>query len=202
MWNCAFSPIPPWKSQPEVITLSKYLENLNPNDLFLELQAFSDGRSAHAWRCFGSHPAKTADGTEGYLFRVWAPNAPKITLIGDFNHWDLQATPMEKIEGGIWEVFVPGLQRYDAYQYAVFQADGSYVGKADPFAFHAATRPDVSSKIYDLNTGYAWGDQAWMDRRAKQVPYTAPMNIYECHLGSWRRTGDGEFLSYRDTASY
>ena len=202
MWNCAFSPIPPWKSQPEVITLSKYLENLNPNDLFLELQAFSDGHSAHAWRCFGSHPAKTEDGTEGYLFRVWAPNAPKITLIGDFNHWDLQATPMEKIEGGIWEVFVPGLQRYDAYQYAVFQADGSYVGKADPFAFHAATRPDVSSKIYDLNTGYAWGDQAWMDRRAKQVPYTAPMNIYECHLGSWRRTGDGEFLSYRDTASY
>ena len=182
--------------------MSKYLENLNPNDLFLELQAFSDGHSAHAWRCFGSHPAKAEDGTEGYLFRVWAPNAPKITLIGDFNHWDLQATPMEKIEGGIWEVFVPGLQRYDAYQYAVFQADGSYVGKADPFAFHAATRPDVSSKIYDLNTGYAWGDQAWMARRAKQVPYTAPMNIYECHLGSWRRTGDGEFLSYRDTASY
>ena len=174
-----------------MITLSKYLENLTPNDLFLELQAFSDGHSAHAWRCFGSHPAKAEDGTEGYLFRVWAPNAPKITLIGDFNHWDLQATPMEKIEGGIWEVFVPGLQRYDAYQYAVFQADGSYVGKADPFAFHAATRPDVSSKIYDLNTGYQWGDQAWMARRAKQVPYTAPMNIYECHLGSWRRTGDG-----------
>ena len=61
-----------------------------------------------------------------------APNAPKITLIGDFNHWDLQATPMEKIEGGIWEVFVPGLQRYDAYQYAVFQADGSYVARPTP----------------------------------------------------------------------
>ena len=182
--------------------MSKYLENLSSHDLFLELEAFSEGRSTRAWRCFGSHPARTEDGTEGYLFRVWAPNAPKVTLIGDFNGWNLEATPMEKVEGGIWEVFVPGLKRYDAYQYAIHKEDGGFVGKADPFAFHADTRPNVSSKIYDLNTGYQWGDQAWMEYRAKQVPYTSPMNIYECHLGSWRRTGEGEFLSYRDIASY
>jgi len=183
--------------------LSKYQEKLSSHDLFLELEAFSEGRSTHAWRCFGSHPAKTEDGTEGYLFRVWAPNAYDITVIGDFNNWDLHATPMEKGEGGIWEAFVPGLQRYDAYQYAIHTPDGKFVGKADPYAFHADTRPNVSSKIYDLgSTGYQWNDQAWMDHRAKTVPYTNPMNIYECHLGSWRRTGDGEFLSYRDTASY
>ena len=185
-----------------MIILSKYQENLSSHELFFELEAFSEGRSTHAWRCFGSHPAKDENGTEGYLFRVWAPNAPLVSIIGDFNNWDSQATPMTKLEGGIWETFVPGLQRYDAYQYAVHKADGSFVGKADPYAFHAATRPNVSSKVYDLDTGYQWGDQSWMEYRAKQVPYTSPMNIYECHLGSWRRTGEGEFLSYRDTAAY
>ena len=182
--------------------MSKYQENLSPSDLFLELEAFSEGRSTHAWKCFGAHPAKAEDGTEGYLFRVWAPNAPKVTLIGDFNGWDLEATPMELVEGGIWEVFVPGLKRYDAYQYAIHKPDGTFVGKADPYGFHCATRPDVSTKIYDLNTGYQWGDQDWLDYRSKNPPYRRPMNIYECHLGSWRRTGEGEFLSYRDITSY
>ena len=186
----------------EVIILSNYHETLSSNDLFLELEAFSEGRSTHAWRCFGSHPATAEDGTEGYLFRVWAPNAPRITLIGDFNGWDLEATPMTRVEGGIWEVFVPGLKRYDSYQYAVHSRDGKYVGKADPFAFHAETRPNVSSKVYDLDTGYQWGDGDWMAWRAQHRPYNAPMNIYECHLGSWRRTGEGEFLSYRDIARY
>ena len=132
--------------------MSKYQENLSPSDLFLELEAFSEGRSTHAWRCFGSHPARSEDGTDGYLFRVWAPNAPLVSLIGDFNGWDINATPMEQVEGGIWEVFVPGLQRYDSYQYAIHTEDGSYIGKADPYAFHAETRPNVSSKIYDLDS--------------------------------------------------
>ncbi len=182
--------------------MSKYQEKLSPSDLFLELEAFSEGRSTHAWKCFGSHPAKQEDGTEGYLFRVWAPNAPRVTLIGDINGWNLEATPMEKLEGGIWEVFVPGLHRYDCYQYAIHRADGSFVGKADPFAFHADTRPNVSSKLYDLDTGYQWGDGDWLEYRLHNPPYRRPMNIYECHLGSWRRTGEGEFLSYRDIASY
>ncbi len=182
--------------------MSKYTEKLSSYDLFLELEAFSEGRSTHAWRCFGAHPAKSEDGTEGYLFRLWAPNAPKVSVIGEFNGWDLEANPMVKQEGGIWEAFLPGLQRYDSYQYAVFKADGTYVGKVDPYAFHSATRPIVASKIYDLDTGYQWGDQSWLDYRAKSSPYRSPMNIYECHLGSWRRTGEGEFLSYRDTAGY
>ena len=183
--------------------MSKYVENLSEHDLYLELEAFSEGRSTHAWKCFGSHPAKDENGVEGYLFRVWAPNAPKVTIIGDFNGWNLEATPMSRVEGGIWEAFVPGLNRYDAYQYAVHKADGSgFIGKVDPYGFHSATRPDVSSKIYDLDTGYQWGDRDWLTFRAKNPLYRRPMNIYECHLGSWRRTGEGEFLSYRDTASY
>ena len=183
--------------------MSKYLEKLSATDLYYEMEAFSEGRSTHAWKCFGSHPAKAEDGTQGYLFRVWAPNAPRISLIGEFNGWNLDAAPMTKLEGGIWEAFVPGVKKYDAYQYAIFDQEGQYVGKADPYAFHAATRPDVSSKVYDLDeTNYQWGDQDWLDFRAKNPPYRRPMNIYECHLGSWRRTGEGEFLSYRDTASY
>ena len=181
--------------------MAQNYNNLSPFDLFLELQAFSEGRSTHAWRCFGAHPATAEDGTAGYLFRVWAPNAPLVSVIGDFNGWDLHAAPMTRVEGGIWELFLPGLARYDCYQYAVHGADGTFVGKADPYAFHAATRPDVSSKLYDL-AGYEWGDGAWLEQRAKEPPYRRPMNIYECHLGSWRRTGEGEFLSYRDTARY
>ena len=96
--------------------MSKYLEKLSSHDLFLELEAFTEGRSTHAWRCFGAHPARDENDVDGYLFRVWAPNAPKITVIGDFNNWDLEATPMTRVEGGIWEAFVPGLNRYDPYQ--------------------------------------------------------------------------------------
>ena len=183
--------------------MPNYSETLSPERLYCEMQAFSEGRSTGAWRCFGSHPARREDGTAGWMFRVWAPNAPRVSLIGDFNGWDPEACPMDRIEGGIWETFVPGLHRYDAYQYAVFRRDGGYVGKADPFAFHADTRPNVSSKLYDLEEpGYPWGDSDWLRFRAEAPLCRRPVNIYECHLGSWRRTGGGELLSYRDTASY
>lgn len=182
--------------------MSNYQESLPSDNLSQELNEFSAGHSTHAWRCFGAHPAKNDAGLGGYVFRVWAPNAPKVTIIGDFNHWNPDVTPMEQTTGGIWEVFVPNLKRYDSYQYAVYHSDGSYIGKSDPYSFHTATRPNMSSKIYDLNTGYSWGDQSWMTYRANQNSYTAPMNLYECHLGSWRRTGDGQFLGYRAVADF
>lgn len=182
--------------------MSTFRESVSSRSLHGELTDFYAGRSTHAWRCFGAHPAKAADGTEGYLFRTWAPKAAKVTLIGDFNGWDVQATPMQKKKGGIWEGFVPGLQRYDRYQFAVHSKDGRFCPKADPFSFHAATRPDTASKVYDLSGGHQWGDRHWMAYRSRQKVNSAPMNIYECHLGSWRRTGTGEFLSYRDTTTY
>lgn len=178
----------------------------NRDDRYFELNSFTEGRSCHAWHYFGSHPSQQ-DGVDGYIFRVWAPRAPLVSVIGDFNGWDIHATPMERLEGGIWEKFIPGLKRYDCYQYAVHNPnrdsglEAEFVGKADPYGFHTATRPDVSTKIYDLE-GYQWGDQAWLEHRTKNPIYHRPLNIYECHLGSWRRTGEGEFLSYRDTAGY
>ena len=102
----------------------KYNGKLSEYDLFLELEAFSEGRSCHAWRCFGAHPCRK-DGQEGYLFRVWAPNARQVCVFGDFNGWDENAAPLEKLEGGIWEGFLPGLKRYDTYKYVIHAADGT-----------------------------------------------------------------------------
>ena len=96
----------------------KYDTKLSDYDLFLELEAFSEGRSCHAWRCFGSHPGQK-DGQDGYVFRVWAPNAKQVCVFGDFNGWDENAAPLEKLEGGIWQGFVPGLKRFDTYKYAM-----------------------------------------------------------------------------------
>ncbi len=152
------------------------------------------------WHRLGAHPA-TMDGQEGYGFRVWAPNAEQVCLMGDFNGWADSALPMDPAPGGMWELFVPGLRRYDTYKYAIHTKDGRVLAKADPYAFHAETRPGTASKCYDLS-GYEWGDGPWMDWRAKHLIYDGPLNIYEVHLGSWRRTGEGEFLSYRDMAQW
>ena len=180
--------------------MKKTNESLSPYDLFLELEAFSEGRSGHAWQCFGAHPA-IVDELSGYRFRVWAPNATAVSVFGDFNLWEATAHPMTPLEGGIWERFIPDLQIYDTYKYAVFSQDGSMTAKADPYAFHAETRPGNASKIYDLS-GYTWGDSPWIKRRTKYSPYHKPMNVYECHLASWRRTDTDDFLSYREMATY
>ena len=158
------------------------------------LRPFLDGNEARAWKLMGSHPDR-----DGYTFRVWAPNARAVSLVGDFNGWDSAATPMDNLFNGVWQCHVDGLSRYDIYKYAVTGKDGRTVLKADPYAFHAETRPGTASKIYDL-AGYEWGDGAWLDRRRKNLIYHSPANIYELHLGSWRRSENNEFLSYRDIA--
>ena len=164
------------------------------------LAQFSAGDSVRAQEFMGAHPA-VRDGQEGWVFRVWAPHAKQVAVMGDFNGWSEDANPMEPLDGGVWEVFIPGLQQYDTYKYAVHTPSGRVLAKADPYAFHAETRPGNASKLYDLS-GYQWGDQSWMDYRAKNPIYSRPLNIYEVHLGSWRRTGDDQMLSYRDIAKY
>ena len=164
------------------------------------LDAFTAGRATRLHDFLGCHPA-TRDGREGYIFRVWAPHAGAVHIMGDFNGWAEEACPMAPIGAGVWEGFVPGLDRYAAYKYAVHAADGRVLAKADPFAFHAETRPGNASKVYDLS-GYGWGDEKWLEWRKANPVYTSPLNIYEVHLGSWRRTGADEFLSYRDMAEY
>ena len=121
--------------------------------------------------------------------------------MGDFNGWNRDSHPMSPCGDGMWEVFIPGLKQYDTYKYAVHTAGGQVLDKADPWAFHAETRPGTASKCYDLS-GYPWGDKSWMAWRAGHPVYHSPLNIYEVHLGSWRRTGEGEFLSYRDIAAW
>ena len=152
------------------------------------------------WNYFGAHPC-SENGQEGYRFRVWAPNARQVNLMGDFNGWDANALPMNWTEGSVWELFVPGLAMYDSYKYAIHTHDGRVLAKADPYAFHAETRPGTASKCYDLS-GYEWGDKAWLTWRKKHLVYDNPLNIYEMHLGSWRRGGDGAFLNYRDIAKW
>ncbi len=164
------------------------------------LEAFTQGRAIRAWRTLGAH-ADTRDGQEGYTFRVWAPRAAGVGIIGDFNQWDRGANPMRALGNGVWEGFVPGLAQGDLYKFAVFTADGRVLDKADPYAFYAEVRPGNASRIYDI-AGYEWGDANWMKNRKKWKVYDSALNIYEVHLGSWRRTGEGEFLTYREIAPY
>lgn len=161
---------------------------------------FLAGTEAHAQDFLGAHP-ETREGNSGYRFRVWAPHASAVCVMGDFNAWDAESCPMELLPGGIWEVFLPGRKQYDTYKYAVYTPSGEMLAKSDPYAFHAETRPGNASKLYDL-AGYSWGDQGWLKWRRENPIYEKPLNIYEVHLGSWRTTGEGEFLSYRDMAAW
>ena len=164
------------------------------------IEAYTTGTALRAWTYMGSH-AQEREGVQGYVFRVWAPHALEVSVVGDFNGWAHGQAPMTPLGGGLWECFVPGLARYDTYKYSVKAADGRLLMKSDPYAFHAETRPSTASKLYELGD-YQWNDQSWLDYRKKNPVYHRPLNIYEVHLGSWRRTGEGEFLSYRGIADY
>ena len=160
--------------------------------------AFYGGTDSEAYRFLGAHRAQRG-GEEGYLFRLWAPNAARVSVVGDFCGWDAGAFPMARSEHGLWERFIPGLKQFDTYKYAVTSAQGKTVLKADPYAFHAETRPGTASKLYDL-PDYCWGDGAWRAGRASAPVDRSPLNIYEVHLGSWRRRENGDFYDYRSLA--
>ena len=159
---------------------------------------FFGGTDSEAYRFLGAHRAQRG-GEEGYLFRLWAPNAARVSVVGDFCAWDASAFPMARGEHGLWEKFIPGLKQFDTYKYAVTSARGKTVLKADPYAFHAETRPGTASKLYDLPP-YRWGDGAWRAGRASAPVDRSPLNIYEVHLGSWRRRENGDFYDYRSLA--
>ena len=160
--------------------------------------AFYGGTNSEAYRYLGAHRTRRS-GKDGYVFRTWAPNAAHVSVVGDFCGWNGYAHPMEKNADGFWECFVPSLKRYDTYKFAVTAQSGETVLKADPYAFHAETRPGTASKLYDLG-GYRWGDDEWRASRAKAPLDRSPLNIYEVHLGSWRRHENGDFYDYRTLA--
>ena len=137
-------------------------------------------------------------GKIGICFNVWAPNAKNVYLVGDFNDWNKEAYPMENIEGsGIWTIFLTNAKQGQAYKYNVIGCDGVSRMKSDPYAVFSEKRPNTASIIY-TNDNYKWNDRKWQREKQKIVHDNSPMNIYEVHLGSWKRKWDGEFFSYEE----
>ncbi|HWS70715.1 MAG TPA: alpha-amylase family glycosyl hydrolase, partial [Thermoanaerobaculia bacterium] len=171
---------------------------LTDHDLYL----FNEGSHHKLWQKLGSHLVER-DGVAGTLFAVWAPNAQRVSVMGDFNAWSPDAHPLgRRGVSGIWEGFLPGIGKGAHYKYhIVSQFNGYEVDKADPFAVLHETPPQTASIVWDLD--YEWQDDDWMETRAERNAATAPMSIYEVHLGSWRRVGrEGEwrFPTFREIA--
>jgi 1,4-alpha-glucan branching enzyme len=161
---------------------------------------FNTGKDHMSYNLMGSHPATDHDGNAGYAFSVWAPSAQSVCVAGDFNGWSQTASPLERAgTSGIWTGFVSGAQLWDKYQYAVTSQSGEVLMKADPFARHSETRPGAASVLYDPDD-YDWEDDDWMLKRPDACS-AYPLNIYEVHLGSWKRHPDGNFMNYRDLAA-
>ena len=178
--------------------------NVDPH-IFSELDQYLFGQATHyeLYKKMGAHTAKV-DGQEGSWFTVWAPNAASVNVIGEFNGWEENASPLVKIaEMGIWELFVPGAKVGDMYKYLITAKDGRKLYKADPYANWAEKRPGTASRIADIS--YHWSDSAWMKAREKTDPKTMPLSIYEVHPGSWMKhpyTDENPegFYNYREFA--
>ena len=169
----------------------------DPSDLPIYL--FKQGNNCEAYRYFGAH-IETRAGESGVVFRVWAPHATAISVVGDFNSWKPGSHPMRKVDNdSVWELFIPGMKEYDVYKYCVTTRAGDLVYKADPYAFHAETRPSNGSKVYDLS-GFAWHDEAWQEAQKKTDVINGPMNIYEMHAGSWKTKGERVPYNYSELA--
>ncbi|MBQ5825594.1 MAG: 1,4-alpha-glucan branching protein GlgB [Clostridia bacterium] len=160
------------------------------------LYLFNKGENARAYEYLGAHFVAE----DRVVFRVWAPNAAQVSVVGEFNGWQGDAAPMHRVDdSGVWEAELDGLKVYDSYKYFIRTRDGRELFKCDPYAFHAETRPDNASKLYDID-GYEWHDEKWLEKRRKTSVYESPVNIYEVHAGSWKQYEDGNFLSYRAMA--
>lgn len=166
----------------------------------LPIYLFHEGTNSRAYEYMGAHPTKKGK-SEGVVFRVWAPNAVSVSVVGDMNEWDREKNPMKRIsEQGIYECFIPGVKEFEAYKFSVETKEHEFLLKSDPYAFHMETRPETASKVYDLS-GYQWNDAAWAEHKRQQIIYKAPMNIYEVHFSSWRRHEDGSFFTYAEMAA-
>ena len=163
---------------------------------------FGEGTHYEIYEKLGAHP-KTYRRKEGMYFAVWAPHAQAVSVVGDFNEWNPDATPMEALgTSGIYEAFVPGLGTGQLYKYAITTQEGKVLFKADPYAFEAEYRPGTASVTADIS-GFAWKDDAWMRKRKETDLLTSPLSIYEVHLGSWKKQNREEkdgFYTYIEAA--
>lgn len=168
------------------------------NDERSPLRLFSDGDAVRAYDFLGAHFINL-DGRNGVMFRVWAPNAITVSLVGDFNNWNQKANYMYKIGGGVWELFIENLNEFAVYKFCIETVDHTQILKSDPFAFHCQTRPENASKVFNTNQ-YVWHDSYWMENRQNTSSPDKPMNIYEIHAGSWKKYPDGNYFNYQKMA--
>jgi 1,4-alpha-glucan branching enzyme len=185
--------------RPRALRAPAVLHGGGPGELDRHL--WSEGTHHRAYRTLGSHPGEV-DGVRGTSFAVWAPNAERVSVIGDWNGWDKQAQPLRALGGsGIWQGFLPGVGPGAVYKYHLRSRERGYVvDKADPFAVKHEAAPGTQSIVWDLS--YEWSDGEWMRSRRERNGLAAPMSVYEVHLGSWRRVpeeGDRS-LGYREIA--
>ncbi|MEN6411360.1 MAG: 1,4-alpha-glucan branching protein GlgB [Veillonellales bacterium] len=160
---------------------------------------FHEGTQYRSYQMLGSHVTRQ-NGVSGVKFALWAPNAVRVGVVGNFNGWQAVRHEMQRIDqSGIWSLFIPELESGELYKYEIDTFDGRKLLKADPYAFRAELRPGTASRVCELSH-YSWQDAAWQQVKRQQSIYEQPVLIYEVHLGSWRRNDDGEWLSYREMA--
>ena len=172
--------------------------NYSFNEARPALEIFHTGDSVRAYDFLGAHLVNRND-KNGVVFRVWAPTARSVSVAGDFNNWNNEANYMYNIGYGVWEVFVEGVKEFCTYKYCIESEYGDRLMKADPYAFHAQTRPGQASVVYDIES-YSWNDSEWFNKRKENNISSSPMNIYEIHAGSWRKYPDGNFFNYQKLA--
>ncbi|MEW6068621.1 MAG: 1,4-alpha-glucan branching protein GlgB [Nitrospirota bacterium] len=166
-----------------------------------DLYLIGEGSHYKKYEKLGAHVIEI-NGIKGVHFAVWAPNAKRVSIIGDFNKWDGRRHPMRVIgSSGVWEIFIPGIKAGDLYKFEIKSKSNNIFVKADPYAFYFELRPKSASIVYDINT-YQWNDSEWMKMRPKKNWFESPVSIYEVHLGSWLKVPeeDNRFLTYREIA--
>ena len=166
----------------------------------LDIHLMGEGSHRQLYRHMGAHPREFG-GVDGVSFAVWAPNAARVSVVGEFNAWDGRRHPMRKRhDAGVWEIFIPGLSRGIVYKYEIISGSGHRLPlKADPFAFEQELTPSTGSRIHGL-VDHGWADDTWIARRRETIATSAPVSIYEVHAGSWRRGPDGRMLDYDELA--
>ena len=158
-------------------------------------KAFVEGKSVDCYKIFGCHKVEEYS----YRFTVWAPNAQKVAVVGDFNAWNTTANQLEKVQNGVFSSIISAVQPNQCYKYFITTNDGRTLYKADPYAFFSQVRPETASVVWS-GEKFEWTDNEYLSK--KKLPYDQPMNIYEVHAGSWRRHYDGRYYSYRDLAEH
>ena len=166
---------------------------------------FHHGKNYRSYELFGAHRIGP-DEEDGYRFRVWAPRAAAVMLIGEFNNWDENSLPMARLsdDDSIFEIEVPEAREGQLYKFLIRTDDGRSLYKADPYAFYSenplTTWGQRASRIWNIDRPFAWKDEEWQKERGRRNPYTSPMNIYEVHAGSWRRHEDGSLYNWKELA--